>query len=250
MAAADEVDLVTWWRPQVAIDDRPSALRYPRGEGMGVPMPAEGTPLEIGKGRIVREGSKVALFSFGARLAECLKAADELAALGLSTTVADARFAKPLDTDLLLRLAREHEVLISIEEGAIGGFGAHVLQTLAENGVLDGGLKVRAMVLPDIFIDQDSPAAMYATGRPRRQKHRRQGVRGAGTESARRGQSGSDASRCHRPRSGSRLGSRHPPASRRVAFLPRLRRPRASSAPSFPSGALPRARLQLPACGS
>ncbi len=163
MAAADEADLVHMVATQVAIDDRPSALRYPRGEGMGVPMPAEGKPLEIGKGRILREGTKVALFSFGARLAECLKAADELAALGLSTTVADARFAKPLDTDLLLRLAREHEVLITIEEGAIGGFAAHVLQSLADNGVLDGGLKVRAMLLPDIFIDQDSPTAMYAT---------------------------------------------------------------------------------------
>jgi 1-deoxy-D-xylulose-5-phosphate synthase len=162
MAAADEADLVHMVATQVAIDDRPSALRYPRGEGMGVPMPAEGRPLEIGKGRVMREGTKVALFSFGARLAECFKAADELAALGLSTTVADARFAKPLDTELLLRLAREHEVLITIEEGAIGGFGAHVLQALAENGVLDGGLKVRAMLLPDIFIDQDSPAAMYA----------------------------------------------------------------------------------------
>ena len=161
MAAADEAELVHMVATQVAIDDRPSALRYPRGEGMGVPMPAEGIPLEIGKGRILREGTKVALFSFGARLAECLKAADELAALGLSTTVADARFTKPLDTDLLLRLAREHEVLITIEEGAIGGFGAHVLHTLAESGVLDGGLKVRPMVLPDIFIDQDSPAAMY-----------------------------------------------------------------------------------------
>jgi len=161
MAAADEAELVHMVSTAAAIDDRPSALRYPRGEGMGVPMPAEGKPLEIGKGRIVREGTKVALFSFGARLAECLKAADELAALGLSTTVADARFAKPLDTDLLLRLAREHEVLITIEEGAIGGFAAHVMQTLAENAVLDGGLKVRAMMLPDVFIDQDSPAAMY-----------------------------------------------------------------------------------------
>jgi 1-deoxy-D-xylulose-5-phosphate synthase len=129
---------------------------------MGVPMPTEGTPLEIGKGRVMREGTKVALFSFGARLAECLNAADELAALGLSTTVADARFAKPLDIDLLLRLAREHELLLTIEEGAIGGFGAHVLQALAEHGVLDSGLKVRSMVLPDVFIDQDSPAAMYA----------------------------------------------------------------------------------------
>jgi 1-deoxy-D-xylulose-5-phosphate synthase len=129
---------------------------------MGVPMPAEGRPLEIGKGRVLREGTKVALFSFGARLAECLKAADELAALGLSTTVADARFAKPLDTELLLRLAREHEVLITIEEGAIGGFAAHVLQALVRSGVLDGGIKLRSMLLPDEFIDQDSPAAMYA----------------------------------------------------------------------------------------
>ena len=162
MAAADEAELVHMVATAAAIDDGPSALRYPRGEGIGVPMPVEGKPLEIGKGRVVCEGTKVALFSFGARLPECLKAADELAGLGLSTTVADARFAKPLDTDLLLRLAREHEVLITIEEGAIGGFGSHVLQTLAEHGVLDGGLKVRSMVLPDTFIDQDSPAAMYA----------------------------------------------------------------------------------------
>jgi 1-deoxy-D-xylulose-5-phosphate synthase len=125
-------------------------------------MPDEGVPLEIGKGRILREGSKVALFSFGARLNECLIAAKELGACGLSTTVADARFAKPLDVDLLLRLAREHEVLITIEEGAIGGFGSYVLQALAENGVLDRGLRVRSMVLPDVFIDQDTPAAMYA----------------------------------------------------------------------------------------
>jgi 1-deoxy-D-xylulose-5-phosphate synthase len=162
MAAADEAELVHMVATQVAINDRPSALRYPRGEGLGVPMPAEGKALEIGKGRILREGHKVALFSYGARLGECLKAADELAALGLSTTVADARFAKPLDTDLLLRLAREHEVLLTIEEGAIGGFGAHVLQTLADNGVLDTGLKIRCMVLPDVFLDQDTPAAMYA----------------------------------------------------------------------------------------
>jgi 1-deoxy-D-xylulose-5-phosphate synthase len=162
MAAADEADLLHMVATQVAIDDRPSALRYPRGEGMGVPMPQEGKPLEIGQGRILREGTKIALFSFGARLAECLKAADELAALGLSTTVADARFAKPLDTALLLRLAREHEVLITIEEASIGGFAAQVLHALAGHGVLDGGLKVRPMVLPDVFIDQDSPAAMYA----------------------------------------------------------------------------------------
>ena len=162
MAAADEAELVHMVATQVAIDDRPSALRYPRGDGVGVDMPEFGVPLEIGKGRIVREGSSVALLSLGTRLQECLKAADMLAAQGLSTTVADARFAKPLDTDLVLRLAREHEVLITIEEGAIGGFGGYVMQTLAEHGALDRGLKVRCMVLPDMFIDQDFPAAMYA----------------------------------------------------------------------------------------
>ena len=162
MAAAYEADLVHMVATQVAIDDRPSALRYPRGEGVGVEMPAEGKPLEIGKGRIVREGTKIALLSLGTRLAECLKAAEELASFGLSTTVADARFAKPLDTDLVVRLANEHEVLITIEEGAIGGFAAQVFQCLADNGLLDGGLKVRSMILPDIFIDQDSPTAMYA----------------------------------------------------------------------------------------
>ncbi len=162
MAAADEAELVHMVATAAAIDDRPSALRYPRGEGLGVKMPEEGQPLEIGKGRVLREGTKVALFSFGARLGECLKAADELAAHGLSTTVADARFAKPLDVDLLLRLAREHEVLLTIEEGSIGGFGSFVLQSLAEHGLLDRGLKVRSLVLPDIFIDQDSPNAMYA----------------------------------------------------------------------------------------
>ena len=162
MAAADEAELVHMVATQVAINDRPSALRYPRGEGLGVPMPAEGKALEIGKGRILREGHKVALLSYGARLGECLKAADELAALGLSTTLADARFAKPLDVDLLLRLAREHEVLVTIEEGAVGGFGSYVLQALSDNGVLDNGCKVRTMVLPDLFLDQDTPAAMYA----------------------------------------------------------------------------------------
>jgi 1-deoxy-D-xylulose-5-phosphate synthase len=162
MAAADEAELVHMVATQVAINDRPSALRYPRGEGLGVPMPAEGKALEIGKGRILREGHKVALLSYGARLGECLKAADELAALGLSTTLADARFAKPLDTDLLLRLAREHEVLVTIEEGAVGGFGSYVLQALSDNGVLDSGCKVRTMVLPDLFLDQDTPNAMYA----------------------------------------------------------------------------------------
>ena len=165
MAAADEAELVHMVATQVAIDDGPSALRYPRGDGVGVDMPEFGVPLEIGKGRILREGSSIALLSYGTRLHECFKAADMLAAQGLSATVADARFAKPLDTDLVLRLAKEHEVLITIEEGAIGGFGAHVLQTLAENGALDHGLKVRCMVLPDAFIDQDSPAAMYAMAR-------------------------------------------------------------------------------------
>jgi 1-deoxy-D-xylulose-5-phosphate synthase len=162
MAAADEAELVHMVATQVAIDDAPSALRYPRGDGVGVDMPEFGVPLEIGKGRIVREGSKVALLSLGTRLGEAMKAADMLAAHGLSATVADARFAKPLDTRLVLDLARHHEVLITIEEGAIGGFGAQVMQTLAENGALDRGLKLRSMVLPDRFIDQDSPAAMYA----------------------------------------------------------------------------------------
>ena len=162
MAAADEAELVHMVATQVAIDDRPSALRYPRGDGVGVDMPEAGVPLEIGKGRIVREGTSVALLSLGTRLAECLKAAETLAAHGLSATVADARFAKPLDTDLVLRLAREHEVLITVEEGSVGGFAAQVLQALAEHGGLDRGLKVRAMVLPDQFIDQDSPVAMYA----------------------------------------------------------------------------------------
>ncbi len=162
MAAADEAELVHMVATAAAIGDRPSAFRYPRGEGTGVAMPTEGKPLPIGKGRVLREGTKVALLSLGARLAECLAAADELAALGLSATVGDARFAKPLDTDLILRLARAHEVLITIEEGAGGGFGAHVLEYLAREGVLDQGLKFRPMTLPDVFIEQDSPAAMYA----------------------------------------------------------------------------------------
>jgi 1-deoxy-D-xylulose-5-phosphate synthase len=143
------------------IDDRPSSFRYPRGEGVGVDMPDPVEPLEIGKGRVIREGSKVALLSFGARLQECLNAAEELHARGLSTTVADARFCKPLDHDLIRQLVDNHEVLITIEEGSIGGFASHVLTFLAEDGRLDRGLKVRPMVLPDRFIDQDSPARMY-----------------------------------------------------------------------------------------
>ena len=162
MAASDEAELARMVATATAIDDRPSAFRYPRGEGLGVEIPANPEPLEIGRGRIVREGSTVALLSFGARLGECLKAADLLAARGVSATVADARFAKPLDEDLLLRLAREHEAIITVEEGAVGGFGAFVLQRLAALGALDRGLRIRTLTLPDIFQDQDKPEAMYA----------------------------------------------------------------------------------------
>ncbi len=162
MAAADEAELVHMVATAVAIDDRPSAFRYPRGEGEGVELPAAGMALEIGKGRVVREGATVALLSYGGRLAECLKAADELAAHGLSTTVADARFAKPLDEDLVARLAREHEVLITVEEGAIGGFATQVMTSLARGGLLDSGLKFRPLTIPDRFIDHDSPANQYA----------------------------------------------------------------------------------------
>jgi 1-deoxy-D-xylulose-5-phosphate synthase len=161
MAAADEAELMHMVATAAAIDDRPSALRYPRGEGVGVALPARGEVLAIGKGRIVREGSKVAILSYGARLQECVRAADELGAMGLSTTVADARFAKPLDTGLIERLARAHEVVITIEEGAVGGFASHVLQHLATKGLLDHGLKLRPMVLPDRFIDHDTPAKQY-----------------------------------------------------------------------------------------
>ena len=161
MAAADELELMHMVATAAAIDDRPSSFRYPRGEGRGIDLPARGTPLEIGKGRVVREGSKIAILNFGARLGECLIAAEDLAAKGLSTTVADARFCKPLDTDLIKRLAREHEVLLTVEEGAIGGFASHVLQFLATAGMLDQGLKVRPLTLPDVFIDQASPAKQY-----------------------------------------------------------------------------------------
>ncbi len=163
MAAADEAELVHMVATAATIDDRPSALRYPRGDGVGVEMPTVGVPLEIGRGRIITEGTTVALLSLGTRLAECTKAAEILAAHGISTTVADARFAKPLDTDLVLRLSREHELLVTVEEGAIGGFGAHVMQFLAEVGALDRtNFKVRSMILPDVFIDHNSPPAMYA----------------------------------------------------------------------------------------
>ena len=162
MAAADEAELVHMVATAAAIDDRPSAFRYPRGAGVGAELPARGQPLEIGRGRVLREGTKIALVSYGARLAECLKAADDLAARGLSTTVADARFAKPLDADLVARLAREHEVLITIEEAAIGGFATQVFHCLARAGLLEGRLRLRPMVLPDRFIDHASPAQQYA----------------------------------------------------------------------------------------
>ncbi|HWA19056.1 MAG TPA: 1-deoxy-D-xylulose-5-phosphate synthase [Devosia sp.] len=162
MAASDEAELARMVATCAAIDDGPSAVRYPRGEAMGVAIPDALPPLEIGRGRIVREGSAVALLCFGARLGESLKAADRLGAMGLPTTVADARFAKPLDEDLIRRLAREHEVLLTIEEGAAGGFGAFVLHYLAREGALDRGLKIRTLTLPDIFQDHDKPEAMYA----------------------------------------------------------------------------------------
>jgi 1-deoxy-D-xylulose-5-phosphate synthase len=161
MAAADEAELMHMVATAASIDDGPSAFRYPRGEGTGVTLPKRGTPLEIGKGRILREGSTVALLSFGARLPECLAAADQLAGFGLPATVADARFAKPLDLELLRRLASNHEVLITVEEGSSGGFGAMVLQGLAREGLLDRGLKVRTLHLPDCFIEQNKPQAMY-----------------------------------------------------------------------------------------
>jgi len=163
MAAADEAELMHMVATAATIDDGPSAFRFPRGEGVGVDLPEIGIPLEIGKGRIIREGSTIALLSFGTRLQESLKAADLLAGQGYSTTVADARFAKPLDHDLIRKLARNHDVLLTLEEGAIGGFGAHVMHFMAEEGLLDGAIKVRSLVLPDIFIDHNSPNTMYET---------------------------------------------------------------------------------------
>jgi 1-deoxy-D-xylulose-5-phosphate synthase len=162
MAAADEAELTNMVATMVTINDRPSAVRYPRGEGTGVARPAEGVPLPIGKGRMIREGSGIAILNFGTRLTEVVAAVEKLSAYGLFPTIADARFAKPLDTDLIAKLAREHEVLITIEEGAAGGFGSHVMQFLAWEGLLDKGLKVRPMTLPDIFQDQDTPERQYA----------------------------------------------------------------------------------------
>jgi 1-deoxy-D-xylulose-5-phosphate synthase len=161
MAAADEVELMHMVATAAAIDDRPSAFRYPRGEGFGLELPKRGSVLEIGKGRVLREGNAIAILSYGARLQECLKAADELATHGLSCTVADARFAKPLDTALVERLAREHEVLITIEEGSMLGFGGIVMHHLATRGLLDHGPKIRPMCLPDTFIDHDAPRKQY-----------------------------------------------------------------------------------------
>jgi 1-deoxy-D-xylulose-5-phosphate synthase len=163
MAAADEVELVHMVATAAQHDDGPIAFRYPRGEGWGLELPARGAPLEIGKGRVLREGSRVAILSLGARLAEALRAADELDAAGLSTTVADARFAKPLDTRLIAELAAEHELLLTIEEGAIGGFGSQVQQHLLDAGLLDSGrLRLRSLILPDRFIDHGTPAGQYA----------------------------------------------------------------------------------------
>jgi 1-deoxy-D-xylulose-5-phosphate synthase len=162
MAAADEAELMHMVATAAAHDAGPIALRYPRGDGVGVELPSQGEPLPIGKGRIVREGSRIAILSFGTRLAEALKAAEELQARGLSTTVADARFAKPLDGELILGLAADHELLITVEEGAAGGFGAHVLTLLSEAGALDNGLKVRTMTLPDVYQNHDKPERMYA----------------------------------------------------------------------------------------
>lgn len=161
MAASDEAELMHMTRTAAEYDEGPISFRYPRGEGVGVELPERGSIIEIGKGRVVKEGMKVALLSFGTRLADCLLAAEDLDASGLSTTVADARFAKPLDQDLIRRLASEHEVLITIEEGAVGGFGSHVSHFLSHEGLLDGGLKFRPLVMPDIYMDQASPDAMY-----------------------------------------------------------------------------------------
>ncbi|WP_395020780.1 1-deoxy-D-xylulose-5-phosphate synthase [Dongia sp.] len=161
MAPSDELELMHMVATAATIDDRPSAFRYPRGEGIGLDLPSRGEVLPIGKGRIIREGTKVALLSYGTRMVEVLKAADELGAKGLSTTVADARFCKPLDSELVRRLAREHEVLITIEEGSIGGFATHVMHDLAQAGLLESGVKLRPMTLPDIFIDHDAPAKQY-----------------------------------------------------------------------------------------
>ncbi len=161
MAASDEAELVKMINTTVEINDRPSAFRYPRGNGVGVPLPSIKEALEIGKGRVIKEGKKVALINFGTRLVECKKSSEKLSLKGIDCTIVDARFAKPLDEKLIMELATNHEVLITIEEGSIGGFGSHVMQLLSDRGVFDTGLKFRSMILPDIFIDQDTPEKMY-----------------------------------------------------------------------------------------
>ena len=162
MAASDEAELRHMVATAVAYNDGPIAFRFPRGDGVGVDLPERGEVLQIGKGRIVRDGNGVAILSLGTRLEEAEKAADALAGRGINPTVADARFAKPLDRDLVLDLADRHDALITVEEGAVGGFGSHVMQLLSDEGVLDTGLKVRSMVLPDVFLDQANPKDMYA----------------------------------------------------------------------------------------
>jgi len=161
MAASDEGELVRMINTAVSINDRPSAFRYPRGNGFGVNLPNIKEVLEIGKGKIIKEGKKVAILSFGSRLQECLKASKILDSKGISSTIVDARFAKPLDEKLIMDLSLNHEVLITIEEGSIGGFGSHVMQLLSNRGIFDTGLKIRSLVLPDKFIEQDTPENMY-----------------------------------------------------------------------------------------
>ena len=161
MAASDEAELVKMINTAVSINDKPCAFRYPRGNGYGVDLPSINEILKIGKANVIKQGNKICLLSLGTRLHECLKTAQQLENKGISTTVIDARFAKPLDEKLILESARTHEVLITIEEGSVGGFGSHVAQLLSENGIFDKGLKFRSMILPDFFIDQDSPEKMY-----------------------------------------------------------------------------------------
>ena len=161
MAASDEAELVKMINTSVNINDRPSAFRYPRGNGVGIELPKINETIKIGKGRVIKEGNKVALLNFGTRLEECKKASDKLEKKGIVCTIIDARFAKPLDEKLIMEVASNHEVVISIEEGSIGGFGSHVMQFLSDRGVFDRGLKFRSMILPDIFIDQDTPEKMY-----------------------------------------------------------------------------------------
>ena len=163
MAASDEAELVKMINTSVNINDRPSAFRYPRGNGIGIELPSINETLIIGKGRVIQEGKKVALLNFGTRLEECKKASDLLSKKGINCSIVDARFAKPLDEKLIIELASNHEVVITIEEGSIGGVGSHVMQFLSERGVFDRGLKFRSMILPDIFIDQDTPEKMYET---------------------------------------------------------------------------------------